>query len=167
MYKPIVHKQRGDGMVRGERCKGLLADVAGWWRKLQTGWFLPRVSLLGRFVMPARALKELEIGDVADILNKEECSPPFFSCRVESDIDSLGDPALWVWVVYDVKEVDLEAAHQAERKIQSLILEAGDERWVYVRFRTCEEDADIDEDNDKDSSWSDDSAKSGTGSVNS
>jgi len=117
--------------------------------------------------MPARALKELEISDVEDILNKEEWSPPFYSCRVESDIDSLGDPALWVWVVYDVTEVDLEAAHQAERKIQSLISEAGDERWVYVRFRTREEDADTDEDNDEDSSWSDDSAESDTGSVNS
>ena len=101
--------------------------------------------------MPARALKELEISDVEDILDKEEWSPPFYSCRVESDIDSLGDPALWVWVVYDVNEVDLEAAHQAERKIQSLISDAGDERWVYVRFRTREEDADTDEDNDEDS----------------
>jgi hypothetical protein len=117
--------------------------------------------------MPARALKELEISDVADILKKEEWSPPFFSCRVKSDIDSLGDPALWVWVVYDVNEVDLEAAHQAERKIQSLISEAGDERRVYVRFRTREEDADTDEDNDENSSWSDDSAESDTGSVNS
>jgi len=117
--------------------------------------------------MPARALKELEISDVEDILRKEEWNPPVYSFRVESDIDSLGDPALWVWVVYDVNEVDLEAAHQAERKIQSLISEAGDERWVYVRFRTREEDADTDEDNDEDSSWSDDSAESDTGSVNS
>jgi hypothetical protein len=46
------------------------------------------------------------------------------SFRVESDINSLGDPALWVWVIYDVNEVDLEAAHQAERNIQSLISEA-------------------------------------------
>jgi hypothetical protein len=47
-----------------------LVSVSGWWRKLSTGWFLPRVSLLGRCVMPARALKELEISDVEDILNK-------------------------------------------------------------------------------------------------
>jgi hypothetical protein len=115
--------------------------------------------------MPARALKELEISDVADMLSKGEWNPPFYSCRVESDIDSLGDPALWVWIVCDVNEVDLEAAHQAERKIQSLISEAGDERWVYVRFRTRAEDADTDEDNDEDSSWPDDSAESDTVSV--
>jgi hypothetical protein len=103
--------------------------------------------------MPARALKELEISDVEDILRKEEWNPPVYSFRVESDIDSLGDPALWVWVVYDVNEVDLEAAHQAGRKIQSLISEAGDERWVYVRFRTREEDewADEDEEDAEDS----------------
>ena len=115
--------------------------------------------------MPARALKELEISDVEDILRKEEWNPPVYSFRVESDLDSLGDPALWVWVVYEVNEVDLEAAHQAERKIQSLISEAGDERWVYVRFRTRAEDADTDEDNDEDSSWPDDSAESDTVSV--
>jgi hypothetical protein len=75
---------------------------------------------------------------------------------VENDLDSLGDQALWVWVVYDVEEVDLEAAHQAERKIQSLISDAGDERWVYVRFRTREEDADTDEDDEVETGWPDD-----------
>ena len=124
--------------------------------------------MLGKFVMPARALKELETSEIVDIIGKEEWDPPFYAIRVESDIDSLGDPALWVWVVYGVKEVDLDAAHQAERKIQSLISEAGDERWVYVRFRTREEDTDTDEDNDdEESAWPDDSAESDTGSVNS
>lgn len=98
--------------------------------------------------MSTRALKELEISNVEQIVNNEEWDPPFYSIRVESDIDSLGDPALWVWVVYDVNEVDLEAAHQAGRKIQSLISEAGDERWVYVRFRTREEDEWADEDDE-------------------
>ena len=100
--------------------------------------------------MPARALKELEISDVENILGKEEWDPPLYALRVESDIDSLGDPALWVWVVYDVDEVDLEAAHQAGRKIQSLVSEAGDERWVYVRFRTREEDEWANQDDDED-----------------
>ena len=117
--------------------------------------------------MPTRSMNELETDKIQAMLESKHWDPPVHAWRVESDIDSLGDQALWVWVVYDVKEVDLDAAHQAERKIQSLILEAGDERWVYVRFRTREEDADTDEDNDDDSSWSDDSAKSDTGSVNS
>lgn len=98
--------------------------------------------------MSTRALKELKISDVERIVNNEGWDPPFYSIRVESDIDSLGDPALWVWVVYDVDEVDLEAAHRAGRKIQGLISEAGDERWVYVRFRTREEDEWADEDDE-------------------
>jgi hypothetical protein len=117
--------------------------------------------------MPARALKELEISDVEQIVGNEAWDPPVYAIRVESDIDSLGDPALWVWIVYDVDEVDLDAAHQAERKIQSLISEAGDERWVYVKFRTREEDAATDEDNDEGIAWPDDSAESVAASLNS
>jgi hypothetical protein len=98
--------------------------------------------------MQARALNELEISTIENIIKGEKWAPPFYAFRVESDIDSLGDQALWVWVVYDVEEVDLDAAHQAERKIQNLISDAGDERWVYVRFRTREEDADTDEEDE-------------------
>jgi len=88
--------------------------------------------------MPTRALNELEISSIEDIIRSEKWEPLFFAFRVENEIDSLGDQALRVWVVYDVEEVDLDSAHQAERKIQSLISDAGDERWVYVRFRTRE-----------------------------
>ena len=105
--------------------------------------------------MPTRALNELEISTIENIIKGEKWAPPFYAFRVKSDIDSLGDQALWVWVVYDVEEVDLDAAHQAERKIQSLISDAGDERWVYVRFRTREEDADTDEDDEDETGWPD------------
>jgi hypothetical protein len=37
-----------------------------------------------------------------------------------------------------------------------LISDAGDERWVYVRFRTREEDADTDEDDEDETGWPDD-----------
>jgi hypothetical protein len=131
------------------------------------GCFLPRVSSFERLVMPSRALKEIEISDVKQILTNVEWVPPIHDIRVESDIDSLGDPALWVWIVYDVDEVNLEVAHQVERKIQRLVSEAGDERWVYVKFRTREEDVDTDEDNDEGMAWPDDSCKSLGGSVNS
>jgi hypothetical protein len=73
-------------------------------------------------------MNELETDEIQAMLESKHWGPPVHSWRVESGIDSLGDQALWIWVVYDVEEVDLEAAHQAERKIQSLISEAGDER---------------------------------------
>jgi len=59
-------------------------------------------------------------------------------------------------VVYDVEEVDLDSAHQAERQIQSLISDAGDERWVYVRSRTRAEDADPGNDDEDDAGWPED-----------
>ena len=105
--------------------------------------------------MQTCALNELEISTIENIIKGEKWAPPFYAFRVESDIDSLGDQALWVWVVYDVEEVDLDAAHQAERKIQNLISDAGDERWVYVRFRTREEDADTDEEDEDETGWPD------------
>ena len=106
--------------------------------------------------MPMRSMNELETGKIQAMLESKHWDPPVYSWRVESDLDSLGDQALWVWVVYDVEEVDLDAAHQAERRIQSLISEAGDERWVYVRFRTREEDADTEEDDEDETGWPDD-----------
>ena len=63
----------------------------------------------------------------------------------QSDLDSVGEPALWVWAVYDVVEVDLEAARQAESLIRKSIADAGNDRWVFVRFLTREE---FEEDND-------------------
>ena len=72
-------------------------------------------------------MNELEISTIENVLKGEKWATPFYAIRVDSDIGSLVDQALWVWVVYDVEEVDLEAAHQAERKIQSLISEAGDD----------------------------------------
>jgi hypothetical protein len=56
-------------------------------------------------------MNELETDKIQTMLESMHWDPPVHAWRVESDIDSLGDQALWVWVVYDVEEVDLEAAH--------------------------------------------------------
>ena len=61
------------------------------------------------------------------------------------DLDSDGEPALWVWAVYEAHEVNLEAARQAESLIRKSIADAGNDRWVFVRFWTREE---FEEDND-------------------
>jgi len=47
--------------------------------------------------MPTRALNELEISSIEDIIKSEKWEPPFFAFRLENDIDSLGDQSLWVW----------------------------------------------------------------------
>ena len=51
-------------------------------------------------------------------------------------------------------------SHQAGRKIQSLVSEAGDERWVYVRFRTREEDEWANQDDDEDEDEDEDEQES-------
>ena len=52
----------------------------------------------------------------------------------QSELDSVGEPAIWVWAVYDVVEVDLEAARQAESLIRKKIADAGNDFWDFVRF---------------------------------
>jgi hypothetical protein len=81
----------------------------------------------------------LSIEEIKSLLRGQSWTPPVYEWRVESDLDSVGEPAIWVWAVYDVPEVDLEAARQAESMVRELIADAGDERFVYVRFWTREE----------------------------
>jgi len=92
----------------------------------------------------------LSIDEIKSLLSRQSWSPPVYEWRVESELDSIGEPAIWVWAVYDVAEVDLEAARQAESWIRKTIADAGDDRFVYVRFWTREEYEEEDvEDNDE------------------
>jgi hypothetical protein len=45
--------------------------------------------------MPTRSINELEIGEIQAMLESKHWDPPVHSWRVESDLDSLGDQALW------------------------------------------------------------------------
>lgn len=100
--------------------------------------------------MPSTRSYALSIEEIKSLLSGQDWSPPVYEWRVESDLDSVGEPAIWVWAVYDVPEVDLEAARQAESRVRELIANAGDDRWVYVRFWTRNEfEEDDDEENDE------------------
>lgn len=89
--------------------------------------------------MASTRVSELSIEEIKRLLRKQSWSPPVYEWRVESDLDSVGEPALWVWAVYEASEVDLEAARRAESLIRETIADAGDDRFVYVRFWTREE----------------------------
>jgi hypothetical protein len=92
----------------------------------------------------------LSTEEVKHLLSEQTWFPPVYEWRVESEPDSVGEPALWVWAVYDALEVDLEAARRAESLIRKTIVDAGDDRWVYVRFWTRDEfEEEDDEDNDE------------------
>lgn len=92
----------------------------------------------------------LSIDEIKSLLSRQSWSPPVYEWRVESELDSIGEPAIWVWAVYDVAEVDLEAARQAESKIRELIANAGDDRWVYVDCWTRDEfeEGDVEDDDE-------------------
>lgn len=89
--------------------------------------------------MASTRVSELSIEDIKRLLREKSWSPPVYEWRVESDLDSVGEPALWVWAVYEASEVDLEAARRAESRIRETIADAGDDRWVFVRFWTRDE----------------------------
>lgn len=92
----------------------------------------------------------LSTEEIKRLLSEHSWSPPIYEWRVESELDSVGEPALWVWAVYDDVEVDLEAARRAETEIRKRIADAGDDRWVYVRFWTrAELEEEDSEDNDE------------------
>lgn len=100
--------------------------------------------------MASTRVSELSIEEIKRLLSEQSWSPPVYAWRVESDLDSVGEPALWVWAVYEAPEVDLEAARRAESLIRKTIADAGDDRWVFVRFWTRDEfeEEDVEEDDE-------------------
>ena len=95
----------------------------------------------------------LSIEEIKSLLSGQSWSPPVYEWRVESELDSVGEPAIWVWAVYDVVEVDLEAARQAESLIRKTIADAGDDRWVFVRFWTRDEFEEVDDTEDNEEAF--------------
>ena len=59
---------------------------------------------------------------------------PVSSWRVEIGIDATDEPAVWVWAMLDEEEVDLDTGKRLRDAVRR---ETGDERWVYVRFRSA------------------------------
>jgi len=100
--------------------------------------------------MASTRVSELSIEEIKRLLSEQSWSPPVYAWRVVSDLDSVGEPALWVWAVYEAPEVDLEAARRAESLIRKKIADAGDDRWVFVRFWTRDEfeEEDVEEDDE-------------------
>ena len=41
----------------------------------------------------------LSIEEIKSLLSGQSWSPPVYEKRVESELDSVGEPAIWVWAV--------------------------------------------------------------------
>lgn len=63
----------------------------------------------------------------------------------QSDLDSGGDPAVWVWVVFKTDASEDAWAWENRERLRSTIRDelkkVGVTDWVYVRFRSAEEES--------------------------
>ena len=60
------------------------------------------------------------------------------SWHVETGLDSADDPAVWVWAMLEGEEVDVDTGDRLRDVVRDAVRrETGDERWVYVRFRSA------------------------------
>ena len=77
--------------------------------------------------------------------------------RVETGEDHLDDPAVWVWViledsVWGCLEDDAKSDQRDEicQRVLTHVAASGEERWVYVFFRTKMEQEELDSGEDED-----------------
>lgn len=62
----------------------------------------------------------------------------------ETDVDSTGEPAVWVWIVLreDAPETawSWDNRERIRRHVVDRLRESGVSDWVYIRFRSADED---------------------------
>lgn len=96
---------------------------------------------------------DLEALRIAEILKNVHFEEPLSSSIAELrhslDIDSSGDPAVWIWVIVDdeaaKRERFFEHTATVRQSIQSALRRHGVRRWPYIHFRTVSEQKDLDE----------------------
>ena len=65
---------------------------------------------------------------------------PVSSWQVETGPDATEDPAVWVWVMLEDEDVDLQTRSRLLEIVQGLVRrETHNTSWVYVRFRGASE----------------------------
>lgn len=66
------------------------------------------------------------------------------SWKVEVGEDHFDEPGIWVWVILECSQRFAQRS-QIRKRVVEAVAESGEERWVYVQFRTKEEQAELDE----------------------
>lgn len=64
--------------------------------------------------------------------------------KVETGEDPFGDPAIRVRVILESSQ-EFEQRHKTRKRVREAIAGSGEQRWVYIRFRTKQEQAELDE----------------------
>ena len=76
-------------------------------------------------------------------LLRERGHPLVADWKVKTGEDSLDYPAIWVWVILETFQ-EFAQRDAIRQQVREQITQAGDDRWVYVRFRTKAEQDDLD-----------------------
>ena len=64
--------------------------------------------------------------------------------KVETREDPFGDPTIWVWVILESSQT-FERRNKTRKRVLETIAGSGEERWVYVHFRTKQEQEELDD----------------------
>lgn len=63
--------------------------------------------------------------------------------KVETGEDPFGDPAIRVWVILE-RSREFKQRNEIRKRVRETIVGSGEQRWVYIRFRTRQEQEDLD-----------------------
>ena len=64
--------------------------------------------------------------------------------KVETGDDPFDEPAIWVWVILESSQ-QFEQRDKIRRRVLRTIADSGEPRWVYVLFRTKQEQEELDD----------------------
>lgn len=84
----------------------------------------------------------LEESEILALL-REQGHPLVVDWKVKTGEDSLDYPAIWVWVILETFQ-EFGQRDAIRKQVRERIAQAGDDRWVYVRFRTKTEQEELD-----------------------
>ena len=92
---------------------------------------------------PTAAPEMSEESRITELL-REQTWDSVDAWKVETGEDPFGDPAIRVWVILESSQ-EFEQRHKTRKRVRETIVGSGEQRWVYVRFRTKQEQAELDE----------------------
>lgn len=81
---------------------------------------------------------------IASLNELRELPTPVSDWLVETGHDSIGEPAVWVYVILEKDDVDFPTRYRLREMVRDAIHALmGPSYWAYVRFRTASEMAEL------------------------
>lgn len=81
-----------------------------------------------------------------EVVDRTKLPPFVVDRRVELDVDSTGETAVWIWIIVaDDTELAADDVSSLRNALRAELRRADVELWPYVRIRTRSEQAKLDE----------------------